>query len=306
MKKRQDPKIAIRDQIVDALRALPEDATWKLPWRRLVIPMNASTGRSYSGLNILTLTVRAMSLGVSGGAWLTYKQAKALGGSVRKGEKGTRGIYYRTVTKNEGTDDEETFPMLKSFVLFHTSQCEGLDAQLVHEMDEKVDGHEDDFVPGEELASLIDVCPVALEVGGDVAGWSPELDRIYMPFQEQFGSLADWWRTYLHELAHATGHVSRLNRTSSVRFGSREYAFEELVAELASAIMSLNFGVSSSPEPGRLDPAHAQDHAAYISSWIRLLEDDPQALFDAWALALGASDWVDGLLAGQEAATEAA
>lgn len=294
MSKRQDPRILIRDQIVAALEALPEGATWKLPWRMLSVPINASTGNPYSGLNVLVLTVRALTLGVQEGGWLTFKQAKALGGAVRKGEKGTRGVFYRTVTKNKGDDDEETFPVMKSFTLFHTSQCDGLDLERVHLLEADVQVSGDDFTPSDELRACLGLCP--LELGGDVAAWSPTLDTIYMPHESRFAARADWWRTYLHELTHATGHITRLNRAMSTRFGSREYAFEELVAEFGSAILGLRFGVTSSVEPGQLDPSHARDHAAYIAGWIQLLTDDPQALFDAWALACGASDWIESQL----------
>ena len=99
---RQKIQNAVRDQIVDALRSIPTDQVWKLPWRKLGRPMNASTGKSYSGMNILTLSARSLELGVERGGWLTYKQARACGGQVRKGEKSARGIFYRSWTRNRG------------------------------------------------------------------------------------------------------------------------------------------------------------------------------------------------------------
>ena len=102
-----------------------------MPWRRLGRPVNAHTGKPYSGMNILTLSLRAAELGVTGGGWLTYKQAAACGGQVRAGEKSVKGIFYRRWTKNRGEEDEETIPMLTGFSLFHTSQCDGLDEELL-------------------------------------------------------------------------------------------------------------------------------------------------------------------------------
>ncbi len=140
---------------------------------------------------------------------------------------------------------------------------------------------------------------MTLEVGGDAACWTPGTDVIKMPAHAQFEEQADWWRVYLHEFTHATGHPTRLARAQSTRFGSREYAFEELVAEFGSAILAQTFEVSVA-ESGGLETAHALDHAAYLKSWIRLLEDDSRVLFDAWALALEACDWLEGVLASNE------
>lgn len=293
-----DPRDVIRDQIVEALENLPEGAVWALPWRKLGSPVNALTGKAYSGMNVLILTVRAMGLGVEAGAWLTFKQARELGGCVRKGEKGVRCVFYRLGKKtDEETGEESSFPILKTFTLFHTSQADGLDPERTILPDPAVAPSDEDFSPGAELTELLEVCPVPLEVGGEVASYSPVLDRIRMPSERRFFHRSDWWRTYLHELAHATGHPSRLARARSARFGSRDYAFEELVAELAAAVMSQRFGVSGAPggQGGGLAARHAADHASYIASWIRVLTDDAKALFDAWALALEAVDWVEAL-----------
>lgn len=287
---------AVRDQIVEALATLPAEASWRMPWRRFEIPMNASTGRTYSGINMLTLTVRAMALGVSGGGWLTYRQAQALGGQVRRGEKGTKCVKYTPwKKKGDGSEDEEVIPVLKGFTVFHVSQCDGLEAADLHLVDTGSSERDpdDDFSPAHELVRLRDMGMVELRVGGDVAAYAPDSDRILMPAPERFARHADWWRVYLHELVHATGHVSRLNRAQSTRFGSRTYAFEELVAELGSALLSHNYGVTVTDTPGEIARDHAREHAAYIASWIEVLRDDASALFDAWALALGACDWLE-------------
>ncbi len=293
---------AVRDQIVEALSALPAEASWKLPWRKLERPINASTGRAYSGINILTLTVRAMALGVSGGGWLTYKQAQALGGQVRRGEQGVKGIYYTSWTKKKESsagrsDDEleERIPVIKGFTLFHVTQVDGLPEADLHLVDagDEPDTSGGDFTPAHDLVRLRELELARLVVGGDTAAYAPSHDTIFMPAPSRFAHHADWWRVYLHELVHATGHPSRLARAQSTRFGSRTYAFEELVAELGAALLSHTFGVSVGEAPGALAREHARDHAAYISSWIACLKADSGALFDAWALALGACDFLE-------------
>jgi antirestriction protein ArdC len=239
---------------------------------------------------------------VSGGGWLTYKQAQALGGQVRRGEQGVKGVYYTSWSKKKasaggGEDDEvdKKIPVLKGFTLFHVSQVDGLPEADLHlvDADDEVDTSGGDFTPAPDLVRLREIELTRLVVGGDTAAYVPAHDTIMMPPPARFEHGADWWRVYLHELVHATGHPSRLDRAQSTRFGSRTYAFEELVAELGAALLSHTFGVSVGQAPGELASEHARDHAAYISSWITCLKADSGALFDAWALALNACDWIE-------------
>lgn len=118
-----------------------------------------------------------------------------------------------------------------------------------------------------------------------------------MPELCQFDAAHGWWLTFLHELVHASGHQERLARHQPPRaLDPQGYAFEELVAELGAAQLGLSFGLTTShDDPERMASAHAASHAAYIGSWIKLLEEQPQALFDAWRLAGDACRWIEAL-----------
>lgn len=295
-KPKRDVKKDIVAHIIEALKEVdPKDCV--MPWRKLSSPINGQTGKPYSGINVLTLTLRASTLGVSEGAWLTFKQAKKLGGTVLKGETGVPGIFYRTFTKEKEDGEEDTFRVPRHFTLFHTSQCEGLDEEKLKTS--TLPPKQDDAVtlPDEitaRLDALRERSPAKTLTGGDRAAYSPPKDVIFMPDEALFYSGAGYWLTYLHELVHASGHKSRLNREQSARFGSRGYAFEELVAELGAARLGQVFGITPCEACGEdIAREHITQHAAYIASWIRMLEDEPHALFDAWTLATDACDWVE-------------
>ncbi|WP_244934677.1 zincin-like metallopeptidase domain-containing protein [Leptospira vanthielii] len=117
------------------------------------------------------------------------------------------------------------------------------------------------------------------EVGVDQASYVIPSDTIRMPKKEYFKSETCYWATYLHELGHWTGAYHRLNRDFSR--GNRNYAFEELVAELCSAIFAGEFGFS-----GELQ------HREYIGSWLSILENNPRAIVKARYLAMAVADYL--------------
>ena len=297
-KTRLNVRDRVREQLTAMLTECEDLEPWQMPWRSLNKPYNALTSTPYKGINVFLLTLRAWQLGVTGGAWLTFRQAKKLGGSVKPGEKSITCVYYNMVkakTDDASEDEEDEFyPLLKHFQLFHTSQCEGID----FEEPELVEDQEVTDVP-EELSALFDASPIPC-IDGDKASYSSTLDRIQMPPIEHFYRSQDWWRVWLHELTHATGHASRLNRKLANRFGSRDYAFEELVAELGAAMLGMRFGLTSAGEPDEMAKEHANQHAAYLKSWLTELEQDERFIFDAWALACEACDWIEALITQEE------
>ena len=280
-------------QVLAALE-LVEPGDFNLPWRRLGRPTNALTGAAYKGINVLLLTLRAFALGVEGGGWVTYKQAQALGGQVRRGEKSVTGVFYKQIVREKkdakpGEEKSEVIPVLNTFRLFHTSQCDGLDAERLNLPNiEKTHVVQ---IERPELEELRDSLDVLTTHRGDRAYYDPNRDAITMPELELFEHTDAMWRTWLHEVAHATGHKSRLARDFGGPGEREKYAFEELVAEFTSVILADHFELFND-NADAAELAHLIEHAAYIKGWSRLLRDDPSALFRAWRLAAQAADWV--------------
>jgi antirestriction protein ArdC len=267
---------------------------WVQPWASssggtpLGLPQNASTGRTYSGINILLLWAAAIEQGRPAQRWLTYLQALALGGNVRKGEKGTMVVYADTfVPKAEqekasaSGEDARRVGFLKRFTVFHAEQCEGLPADP-----------DAPQLPGRtEVLSHVDAVIAAtgadIRIGGDMAFYSPSHDFIQVPPQQAYFEPIDWYRTVLHELGHLSGHSSRLNRDFSGRHGSQAYAREELVAELCSAFLCAELGVVPTVR-----------HADYLGAWLEILQGDNRAIFQAASMASKAANFVMGRSAG--------
>jgi antirestriction protein ArdC len=182
---------------------------WVQPWASssggtpLGLPQNASTGRTYSGINILLLWSAAIEQGRPSQRWLTFKQALALGGNVRKGEKGTTVVYADTfvpkaeqVKASASGEDARRVGFLKRFTVFHVEQCEGLPADP-----------DAPQLPGRtEVLSHVDAAIAAtgadIRIGGDMAFYSPSHDFIQVPPQQAYFEPIDWYRTVLHELGH--------------------------------------------------------------------------------------------------------
>jgi antirestriction protein ArdC len=248
------------------------------------LPQNASTGRTYSGINILLLWAAAIEQGRPSQRWLTYLQALGLGGYVRKGEKGTTVVYADTfVPKAEQAkasasgEDARRVGFLKRFTVFHVDQCEGLPA----DPDASPLLGRTEVLP--HVEAVIASTGADIRVGGEMAFYSPSHDFIQVPPQQAYFEPINWYRTVLHELGHHSGHVSRLNRNFSGRFGGEAYAREELVAELSSAFLCAELGVTPTVR-----------HADYLGAWLEVLNGDNRAIFQAASMASKAADFVMG------------
>ncbi|MBR3402483.1 MAG: hypothetical protein IKG67_09640, partial [Parasporobacterium sp.] len=122
--------------------------------------------------------------------------------------------------------------------------------------------------------------------GGDKAYYSPVQDKIHLPLAESFTSEYAYNATTLHELGHATGHPTRLNRPQNAFFGTGQYAYEELVAEMCSCFMSADLKTELTPE-------HLENHKAYVQSWIQTIRDKPETLVKAIRDAQAAASYMD-------------
>ncbi len=293
-----DPYARITDRILEQLREGVRP--WTKPWSaehlggRVTRPLRV-TGEPYNGINVVLLWMEATAAGYASPTWMTFPQALKLGAHVRKGAKGTPVIKYGSTTKTgqdeSGAEEDREVRFLKVYNVFNTDQIEGLPEGFAPTpaespalpVPERIDHAEAFFA-----ATGADV-----RHGGDLAFYACGEDRIQLPPIETFNDAEGYYATRGHETVHWTRHPSRLDRDfGRKRFGDEGYAREELVAELGSAFLAADLGVSLEPR---------EDHAAYLASWIRVLENDKRAIVSAAAHAERAVKFLHGLQPGQAA-----
>jgi antirestriction protein ArdC len=277
----------ITDKIIAELEAgrLP----WVQPWgasgtaAAVGLPKNAATGRRYSGINVLILWGAVIQRGYSGQAWLTFRQALALGGNVRKGERGTTVVYAdRFVPEAEREradrdgDEPSAIPFLKRFTVFNTDQCEGLPDTIASAAPPVPEG-----LIRPQAEALIRASRADVRIGGDCAFYSVIGDFIQVPPPQAYFEPVNWHRTALHELGHWSGAAHRLARDMSGGFGSASYSKEELVAEMTAAFLCASLGIVPTVR-----------HADYIGSWLEVLRDDDRAIIRAASAASKAADYL--------------
>lgn len=259
------------------------------------LPRNAVSGHRYQGINVLIL-------GFTGSYWATYKQWQGKGCQVRKGEKGTSIVLFKKIEiKDKATGDKKMIPMLKTFSVFSANQVDGEFADKISKKGLKKD--ETEIVEAADAWVAATGAIVRTDHSAR-AFYSPAADYIQIPVREVFTatptstSTEAYYSTLLHELAHWTGNKSRLDRLSMKNgFGSEGYAMEELVAELASAFQCALLDISPSPR---------EDHAKYLNNWLKVLKDDPKAIFKAAAAAEKAVRFIEDLQPQSQSQEEAA
>ena len=266
----------VANKLIEQLEA--GTAPWQKPWApgEIRLPHNPVSGTRYKGSNAMWLEMQ----GRAEPRWMTFKQAKSIGAHVRKGEKGTPVQYWkfrdRVLMKDErgkplrDAEGEKMYrtveldkPRVFSATVFNAEQIEGLPALEVKAPD--WDTHE-------RAEALLEASGIEIRHDqADRAFYRPATDRIHLPGRESFGSADAYFSTALHELGHATGHSSRLDRDLAYPFGSEGYAKEELRAEIASLMIGDELGIGH--DPG--------NHASYVKSWIKVLKDDPKEILRA-------------------------
>ena len=288
MKKRQKVKRDLYQEVTQKIISALEEGVnpWVCPWNttgEFTLPINHSSNTFYQGINVCLLWMEQATQGFSSSRWMTYKQASAQGGQVKKGEKGTPIIYYKTLEKETGEVNEQgqeridKIPMLRSFSVFNLDQIDGLD---LSELALPLMGGFDPIAAAE---CVLNASNVTIHEHGTRAFYSVSRDDITLPERARFTHSNDYYATALHELTHATQHKSRCDRqpyASTIAQGS--YAFEELVAEMGAAFCMARLNLSGA----------VQDHADYIGHWLRVLKADKKAIFKAAAQAQKAHDWI--------------
>ena len=281
----------ITDKIIAELEA--GRAPWVQPWGSaaakapLAMPRNAATERHYSGINVLILWGAVIQHGFPGQSWLTFRQALSLGGNVRKGEHGTTVVYADRFTPEdekrrarETGEDAAAIPFLKRFTVFNAAQCDGLQDDIATVAPPPPPG-----LIEPRVEALIEATGIDFRIGGDRAFYVPAHDYVQVPPPQAYFEPINWHRTALHELGHASGHASRLGRDLTGGFGTKKYAFEELVAEINAAFCCASLGIVPTVR-----------HADYIGAWLEVLREDNRAIVRAASQASKAADWLLGFL----------
>ena len=268
----------VTDKIVAAIEAGAGD--FVMPWHVSAAtgrPTNALTGHDYRGVNVVALWAEAVMSGYGTGWWASYRQWEWLGAQVRRGERGTVIVFYNRLdtAPADDLDESDRYRLVaRAFRAFNLDQVDGWEPQesAKSSMVETL----------AEVEAFVAATKAVIVHGGSSACYRRVEDRIDMPAPERFrGSPTStaseaYYDTLLHELTHWTGAPHRLDRTFGTRFGDNDYAVEELVAELGAAFLCADLGIANEPRP---------DHAAYVASWLQVLNDDRRAIFTAAARA---------------------
>lgn len=257
------------------------------------LPVNGTTGREYTGANVFYLMAVGAANGFESNRWATYKQWQEAGKQVSKGQHSTADVCRFVQGVYEDKQGEEKFyNSMKFFPVFNEEQLEG------YERDEQP-VKDNEVIQSSSADSFIDNLGADLRYGGDRAFYVPSKDYINIPDQWKFKDTRDatatqnYYSTLLHEHIHWTGHSSRLDRDMKGSSFSSSYAYEELVAELGSVLLSLQLGLTQQPTP---------DHAKYINGWKKGLKDSPKLLLKAMSEAQKATDWMWQSMNGEMAA----
>jgi len=285
MKKRLDINKMITDRLIGRIRAT-KTLPWKKPWSSPnLVPKNLVSKKNYRGVNAFLLH----AMGYESPYWLTMKQANALGGKIRKGEHATPVVFWKFFEpedENASKDDQpqKRYALLRYYRVFNAVQCDGLKVENGAATATK---QSSDRSTAAEVIQGMPNAPTTL-FGYRNACYRKAIDRIHMPTKDRFKSTDGFYATLFHELAHSTGHSSRLNRKSlmeSKGFGSDPYCHEELVAEMAAGFLCGHCGILAKVE---------ENSAAYLKHWVEKLEADPSLLLKAGSQAQKAFDYIIG------------
>lgn len=280
----------IRDNFVDKVITSLEEG--KIPWERgwdidLAWPENAATKHQYTGMNAIFL----MIAGYKDPRWATFSQAKENGWTIKKGSHGIkilRPIYieHKTgkivnqkkldamgTTGSEKYINEECHIAFSAYTVHNGENIEGL---------EPLQKKEKKAVDYDKIEEIMKNCGVPINYGGPSAYYDLLADSIHLPDRENFHSETEFYSTALHEISHSTGHPSRLNRDMIGKFGSEDYAYEELIAEFSSVFIRMEKGIAY----------NEKNNMAYLQSWAQAFKTDKNLIFTAISQADKASKMV--------------
>ena len=263
----------VTSKIVRAIQA--GAGTYQMPWHSggdwKALPINVVTENYYRGVNVLSLWLEAQAKGYPTSHWASYRQWQSLGAQVRGGEHGAPVVFYKP-NPDWSEDGDEGRPqfVLRSFRAFNAAQVDGW---TLPDME-----HVPSFEIDRQVEAFVKATEARVRHGFTRARYRIDLDDIEMPSPSWFTgtetstAAQSYHAVLLHELIHWTGASHRIGREYGKRFGDKAYAFEELIAELGAAFLCSALGIANEPR---------QDHAAYVSGWLDVLDRDHKAIFTA-------------------------
>lgn len=255
---------------------------WQKPWNvQAGIPKNLITRKEYQGINVFLLACQQYS----SPWWLTFKQCKDLGGSIRKGAQGTPVIYWNWPETKEDGEKERKVPFMRYYTAFNVAQCEGIPKDKIPGTAETANNDINTIARCENIIEDWKDRP-EITHGKRQASYSPSSDCVNMPEMDAFRNSEEYYSTLFHELTHSTGHEKRLNRqgiSETTPFGTPLYSKEELVAEMGAAFLC---GVAE------IDCATIDNSAAYIQGWLEKLRNDKRLVIIAAAQAQKAAHYI--------------
>ena len=279
---RADVYTRITAEIVAAIEA--GAGKWRMPWHHdgaaVSRPENVASRNRYRGVNVLALWIATQAYGYTSGIWGTYRQWQAVGAQVRKGERGTTVVLWKQAASRADDDHDDGEPghgriFARAFTVFNIAQVDDYEPEPVARLPET-----ERLVHAEAFIANLGIKTV---VGGSEAYYRPSSDTVHLPEFGQFRDAESAYAVNLHECGHASGAKHRLDRDLSGRFGSMAYAADECAVEIMSGLVLADLGIAHHPRP---------DHAAYIATWLKVLKDDPRAIFTAASKAQQAADWM--------------
>lgn len=292
-KPKLDIQQEVTNQIIDLLEQVNLD-DYKPPFAQLSaqgMPQNPTTNLTYQGINIINLWMQQQRNKFTSNHWATFKQWKANGANVIKGQKGSPIVFYKTLIKSEenakGEQEDIKIPMLKTYTVFNANQVEGYEPS-----------QEENLVKTskvEHLKQVDDYCTntkAIITQGVAMAYYDVKNDYINMPADKYFldtsqaSATENYYATLLHELTHWTGAKNRLDRHLNANATTQDYAFEELVAELGSAFLCSQHDIT------QIQP---DQNAIYIKGWLKALKDNKAYIFKAAAQASKAVGYLNEL-----------
>lgn len=255
---------------------------WKKPWNVRGSHKNLVSGKQYRGVNVFLLSCSPFF----SPWWITFKQATEKGGKIRKGEKGRKVVFWKPLLINEenattGKTEKKKIFMLRYYTIFNLEQVDGIEAPV-----EPEGKNLEPIAEAEKIVSDMQNCPDIIEAAGNKACYYPSRDEVQMPFFQDFDEAEKYYSTLFHELAHSTGHESRVSRSDMQkgnRFGSDDYSKEELIAEMTAAFLCGEAGIL---------PATVENSVAYLQSWTAKFKEDFKMVVCAAAAAQKAADYI--------------
>jgi len=252
----------------------------------------------YRGFNQFMLSFECEDKNYSVNRWMTFKQAKEIGGNVKKGCASFEIIFYSFLYKKDGKYiSQEKVKMLKlktgksltelnisssAFIkfynVFNVEQIENLPTEY-YEL-KKVVFDTQPIQKAEEL--FLSTGAELITKNSDKAFYHRTNDNITIPLISQFENNEDYYNVLFHELSHWTGAEKRLNRTKGIVFGDKDYAKEELVAELTTAFVNNAIGLSSG----------ITKNVDYLNTWFSAVKRDVKYFISASALAQKSADYI--------------